>query len=202
MNHTNSIYIREFPRDYLVRENCNNHKIILHNSKTDIEEFNQYAKRSLELDNDAKRRSNDEAVSIHIITDKLDTRLNILYEAQICGFYGKPDCILRLGKDFYIMISITRAVQLNSIFNEKEAYRLIKKKIDGIFICSNNLDCLINDVIYNYRIQSIVHILSPNKFNAELCMNAYKKYCNIFPHKSKKIKVLISIINFSNDMIK
>ena len=128
--------------------------------------------------------------------------MKILYESQIPRFYGKPDCILRLGKDFYIMISITRAVQLNSIFNEKEAYRLIKKKIDGIFICSNNLDCLINDVIYNYRIQSIVHILSPNKFNAELCMNAYKKYCNIFPHKSKKIKVLISIINFSNDMIK
>ena len=78
--------MNDFPRDYLVRKNKVEHKIILHSSKTDIAEFNQYAKRSLAQDNDARRRSKDEAISIHIITAKLGTRLNLLYEAQICGF--------------------------------------------------------------------------------------------------------------------
>lgn len=151
--------INEFPRDYLVKENTNN-KVILHTSNTVINDFNIYAKKSLEIDNDAKRRSKDEAVSIHIITDKLGTHLNILYERQICAFYGKPDFIIRLGKKLYIMVSTTRAICRNTPnkskavkkltyknkrateFTQKEADRLISKKLTGLSICKNNLECV------------------------------------------------------------
>ena len=91
------------PRDYLVRKNKVCNKIIIHSSKTYIGEFNQYAKRSIAQDNDARRRSKGEAISIHIITAKLGTRLSIMYEAHICGFYGKPDFIIRLGWNIYVM---------------------------------------------------------------------------------------------------
>lgn len=163
--------------------------------------LNKFAKNSLKYDNDAKRRAVDEAISIHIITEKLKSKLKILFESQIPQFYGKPDVIIRLGKNFYIMISITRAMQKNSIFNEDEAYRLIKKKIDGLYICSNNLDCLITDILYNYRLQSIVHILVPNIEHSNLCITAYKKYCSKNKKKSQKIKLLISIIDFTDDII-
>ena len=162
--------------------------------------INKFARNSLKYDNDAKRRSMDEAISIHIITEKLKTKLKILYESQISNFHGKPDFIIRLGKDFYIMVSITRAMQKNSVFTSDEAYRLIKKKMDGIYICSNNLDCLINDVILKYRLQPIVHVLAPNKYYANLCVKAYKKYCYNFNKKTKKIKFLISIIDFTDEI--
>jgi hypothetical protein len=195
MNHTNSIYIREFPRDYLVRENCNNHKIILHNSKTDIEEFNQYAKRSLELDNDAKRRSNDEAVSIHIITDKLDTRLNILYEAQICGFYGKPDFIIRLGKNLYIMVSTTRAISKSSIFDQNAADRLMNKKLTGLSICAQNLECLVDEVVdVEFSVRPVLHILSPNERHTSMCIIAYKNLLSKNTIDISNIKIVISHI--------
>ena len=138
---TKYIYMNDFPRDYLVRKNKVEHKIILHSSKTDIAEFNQYAKRSLAQDNDARRRSKDEAISIHIITAKLGTRLNILYESQICGFYDKPDFIIRLGRNLYIMVSTTRAISKRSVFDQRDANRLMNKKLTGLSICAQNLEC-------------------------------------------------------------
>lgn len=204
-----------FTRSFLTKipnlNNSNNSKLfIIHKPESIINisseknkkyNLNKFALNSLNYDNDAKRRAVDEAVSIHIITEKLKSKLKIMYESQIPQFYGKPDVIIRLGKDFYIIVSITRAIQKNSIFDDNESYRLVKKKMDGLYICSNNLDCLVNDVLFKYRTQSIVHILAPDITCANLCLKSYKKYCYNFPEKQKKIKLLISIINFTTEII-
>lgn len=190
-----SIYMNEFPRDYLVCENKNHHKIILHKTKTDIDEFNQYAKKSLEQDNDARRRSKDEAISIHIITAKLGTRLNILYEAQICGFYGKPDFIIRLGKNLYIMVSTTRAMSKSSTFDQHEANRLMKKKLTGLSICAQNLECLVDEVVdINFNVRPVLHILSPNDKNASMCMLAYKNLLANNDIDLTNIKIVITCV--------
>jgi len=191
-------YVNEFPRDYLVRV-INEKKLVLHISNVDSCDFNIYAKKSLEIDNDAKRRSNDEAVSIHIITSKLNTNLNILYESQICEFYGKPDFIIRLGKKLYIMVSTTRAICRNKSnnleFNQQEADRLMIKKLSGLSTCKNNLDCLIDDVIdENHTVIPVLHILAPNKINAIMCITAYKKIADIGKINLDKIKIIISCI--------
>jgi hypothetical protein len=197
-----SIICNEFLKDHIVCEN--NEKIILHTSNTEIINFNSYAKKSLEIDNDAKRRSRDEAISIHIITEKLNTHLNILYEAQISAFYGKPDFIIRLGKKLFIMVSTTRAVcyRKSYKFTQKEADRLMQKKISGLSICKNNLECLVDEVITNdYLIRPILHILSPNIKNAFMCINAYNKIIKSKDIDLTKIKIIISCINNHKNLL-
>jgi hypothetical protein len=192
---TNSLYMNDFPRDYLVRKNATHHKIILHTSKTDVAEFNQYAMRSLDQDNDARRRSKDEAISIHIITAKLGTRLNIMYEAQICGFYGKPDFIIRLGKNLYIMVSTTRAVSKRVVFDQHEATRLMKKKLMGLSICAQNLECLVDEVVdVDFHVRPVLHILSPNDEHAAMCMIAYKNMLTDNDIDLTNIKIVITCV--------
>jgi hypothetical protein len=186
------LYTNDFTKDSLVLANAPNSKVICHKSNDDIKDFNEYAMGSLALDNDARRRSTDEAISIHIITTKLHTRLNILYEAQICQFYGKPDFIIRLGKKLYIVVSTTRAVRKNKEFNQLEADRLVNKKIKGLLVYSKNVECLVDDVVYkDHMVRPVLHILSPNKENAKLCLLAYKK---IKSPKLDNIKVIITLV--------
>lgn len=194
-NIKDTLVCNELPRDYLVRENKVKHKVILHTSDADLCDFNQYAKRSLERDNEAKRRSKDEAVSIHIITAKLRTRLNILFETQIYGFYGKPDFIIRLGKKLYIMVSTTRAVSKRSEFDQKEATRLLKKKINGLYICAQNLECMVEDAVDDEcTVRPVLHILSPSEKNAQLCLVAYKNMVVDGSIDLSNIKVIITCI--------
>ena len=216
------ICFNEFPRDYLVRE-YNDNKIIFHMSDADINEFNIYAKKSLEIDNDAQRKSKDEAISIHIITDKLNTHLSILYERQICGFYGKPDFIIRLGKKLYIMVSTTRAINRNNKnrirrswskveiiendpqgidFTQENANRLIQKKLSGLAICKQNLECLVDEVIdEDHMVRPILHVLSPNKINAIMCIIAYNEIITKPPEIFNDIKVIISYVKNHNDLL-
>jgi hypothetical protein len=194
---------KDFPRNHLVCEpNEFNELLVMHKHlRHDV--LNIHARRSLDRDNDAKRRSRDEAISIHIITDKLNTRLSILYEAEICEFCGKPDFIITLGRHLYIMVSTTRAIskkrigkELIDIFDEKTAMRLMRKKLTGLAICSQNLDYLVDDVIAeNYKVRSIMHILSPNIENANLCVHAYNQLMDTMKHKLSKIRIVISIVD-------
>jgi hypothetical protein len=195
--------IKDFPRNYLVCEPTEYKELLVIHMHKHHSILNIHAKRSLERDNDAKRRSRDEAISIHIITDKLNTRLNILYESEICEFYGKPDFIIKLGRHLYIMVSTTRAIskrkidkELIDIFDEKSATRLVRKKLTGLAICSQNLECLVDDVIAeDYKVRSIMHILSPNVENAMLCVNAYHQLMNTMNQKLNKIRIIISIVD-------
>lgn len=215
--------ITEFSKDYLVRENKDS-KIILHTSYDDEDDFNKYAKQSLEIDNDAKRRAKDEAISIHIITSKLKTRLNILYERQICAFYGKPDFIIRLGRNLYLMVSTTRALchdkttrkngrsllypetpKSPAEFTQKEADRLMKKKLIGLSICQNNLECLVDEVVDDKHIViPILHILSPNRVNALMCIGSYAKIFSendIDKINLNRIKIVISHIEHHKTLL-
>ena len=215
--------ITEFSKDYLVRENKDS-KIVLHTSYDDEDNFNKYAKQSLEIDNDAKRRAKDEAISIHIITAKLKTRLNILYERQICAFYGKPDFIIRLGRNLYLMVSTTRALfhdkpirkngrsllypdtpKTPAEFTQKEADRLMKKKLIGLSICQNNLECLVDEVVDDKHIViPILHILSPNRVNALMCIGSYNKILkenDIDKIKLNRIKIVISHIEHHETLL-
>lgn len=189
-----------FTREYLVQENKLGNPFIFKINKLinpiifeKNMHLNKYAKLSLEFDNDAKRRSQDEAISIHIITTKLATNLNIIFESQICGFHGKPDYIIRLGKKLYIMVSTTRAIHKRGKFDYEEAYRLMLKKINGLSICSQNLECLVSDVVSNdFNIRPILHILAPNLDNALLCIKACKKIINL--NALFNIKIVITIL--------
>ena len=168
--------------------------VIIHFTRIDINNINKYAKKSLEIDNDAKKRSKDEAMSIHIITSSLKAHLNIIFEKQIFEFYGKPDFIIRLGKNKYIMVSTTRAVCKSDKykFTQREANRLIEKKLKGLIICQNNLECLVDEVVTEkYTLTPILHILSPDFTTAQLCINAYN---SINITNLKEIKILISIV--------
>lgn len=192
---TKSIFMHDFPRDYLVRKNKDLQPIILHTSKTNVDEFNQYAKQSLERDNDARRRSKDEAISIHIITSKLGKRLTILYEAQICGFYGKPDFIIRLGRNLYIMVSTTRAVSKRSVFDQCEANRLMKKKLTGLSICAQNLECLVDEVVdIDFHVRPVLHVLSPTIDHANMCMVAYNDMLTNGNIDLSNIKIVITYV--------
>lgn len=206
--------LNELPRDYLVRTHDNN-KIVFHTSNIGISDINNYAKKSLEFDNDAKRRSKDEAISIHIITSNLRTRLNILYESHISEFYGKPDFIIRLGKKLFIMVSTTRAICHTGIsrngkspknkfieFDQLEADRLMKKKLTGLSISQNNLECLVDEVIEDdHLVRPVLHILSPNEHNALLCIKSYIKLLNEKKLDLKKIKIIISCIENHKDIL-
>ena len=182
-----------FTKNFLVKPTPDN--IISHISDVQISNVNKYAKYALEHDNDTKKKSKDEAASIHIITSKLNTHLSILYETQISSFYGKPDFIIRLGKNLYIMVSTTQAVNKKALFTEKDAYRLMQKKLNGLYICSQNLDCLVDEVISeNHLIRPVLHILSPCAANSDMCNIA----CSDIIKKNKNlsnIKIVISIIN-------
>lgn len=177
-------------------------------------------KKSLEIDNDARKKSKDEAMSIHIITDKLNTNLSILYERQICEFYGKPDFIIRLGKKLYIMVSTTRAINRNNknrvrrswhkvksinndltqnatkiSFTQEDANRLMRKKLTGLSICKENLECLVDEVIVeDHVVRPVLHVLSPNKINAIMCIIAYNEIITKSPDIFNDIKVIISRI--------
>ena len=206
--------LNDLPRDYLVRTHTTN-KIVLHTSNTDICDINKYAKKSLEFDNDAKRRSKDEAISIHIITSKLGTRLNILYESHISEFYGKPDFIIRLGKKLYIMVSTTRAICKTGVkrngkipkyihreFDQKESDRLVRKKLTGLSVSQKNLECLVDEIIEDdHLVRPVLHILSPNKHNALLCVKSYKKILNEKKLDLMNIKIVISCIENHNDIL-
>ena len=121
-----------FTREYLVQENKLGNPFIFEKNKLinpiifeKNMHLNKYAKLSLEFDNDAKRRSQDEAISIHIITTKLATNLNIIFESQICGFHGKPDYIIRNGTYFRPLntniktIVLIQDIQTEETFNQQ-----------------------------------------------------------------------------------
>ena len=185
--------VGSIPRTYLVRPHIN--KIVLHHCDTHPNEFNKYAISSLQQDNEARRRAKDEAMSIHIITDVLKTRLNILFEADICAFYGKPDFIIRLGDRLYIMVSTTRAINKRGEFTKKNADRLVKKKLDGLMIYEKNLECLVEDVVPdNFEVIPVLHILSPDKEHTNICVKAYNEIIKNI--KSNTIKLIISDIKY------
>jgi hypothetical protein len=185
-----------FSQDHIVKESDDNSPL------------NKYAIKSLAQDNEAKRRSRDEAVSIDIITDKLNTRLSIHYETDIYGFYGKPDFIIKLGRKMFIMVSITRAIHkfskdgnLVDIFDADRAKRLIHKKITGLSVCAGNVDCLVDEVVpCDNVVRSILHILAPSMDHAKLCYTAYNDMLADMGSASetltKKIRVIISVIIF------
>lgn len=181
-----------FSKDYLVKHHDKN-GIVTHSSNIELSAINKYAKKSLEIDNDAKKRSKDEAISIHIITDILNTRLSILYESQICGFYGKPDFIIKLGRNLYIMVSTTRAVAKHGVFDQNMADRLMKKKLLGLSICAQNLECLVDDVLCaDYQIRPVLHVLAPNVENANLCNESYQKLLKQTAFDINTIKIVIT----------
>ena len=151
----------------------------------------------MSIDNDAKKRSKDEALSVHIITKALNTRLNIIFESQITQFYGKPDYIIRLGSNLYIMVSVTRALSKNNIFTNETANALMKKKIMGLHICSKNLDCLIPDVVEKYDVFHILHVLSPNQENINMCLSAYNQITTQSKKITKYIKVIFTKVNYA-----
>ena len=165
-------------RKYLVDGRIKTYQPILHTSNIDIPDLNIHARQSLKYENDARRHSNDEALSVHIITDKLNTHMYILFESQIHGFYGKPDYIIRLGHKIghtlHIMVSVTRAVRKNSEFNQHEADRLVKKKICGLLICAQNLECYVDDVCVT-EVRPVLHILSPSNNHSQMCLKAWKR---------------------------
>ena len=149
----------------------------------------------MEHDNDAKKRAKDEATSIHIITSKLNTRLNIIYESQISGFNGKPDFIIRLGRNLYIMVSTTQAINKRNEFSQQDADRLMSKKIMGLRICSQNLECLVNEVVDIYaEVRPILHILTPSIENANMCIIAYKNIINKAMFQKNNIRIVITLI--------
>ena len=213
--------------------------IIFHLFETNtslIGNLNNYAQNSLKQLNEANKISYDEAISIHIITSILNTKMRIIYEKQIHGFFGKPDFILKLGKKMYILVSTTRAISkrkidkiekrkidkvekrkidkvekinkrngkhkhnYKDIFDTKIAKKLIYKKINKLVVCLDNIEYMVNDLLLeNSIIIPILHILAPNKKNAELCREAYFTYVKNGSYKDreiyKKIKVIISLVN-------
>ena len=184
-----------FTKDFLVKLREPQNNIVFHTSDANIDEFNSYAKYALDHDNDAKKRAKDEATSIHIITSKLNTRLNIIYESQISGFNGKPDFIIRLGRNLYIMVSTTQAINKRNEFSQQDADRLMSKKIMGLHICSQNLECLVNEVVDIYaEVRPILHILTPSIENANMCIIAYKNIINNAMFQKNNIRIVITLI--------
>jgi hypothetical protein len=154
-------------------------------------DLNAWAIKSMETVNDAGKISLDEAISIHIITNALSTRLNILYEGDITGHGGKPDFIVRLGKNLLIMVSTTRSFHLSwslshgrlvDVFDYNEALRLMTKKIKGLSHCIEYSEAFANNLYTaskinkpkKYNIRPILHVLAPNYRNMRLVLRAYK----------------------------
>jgi hypothetical protein len=161
---------------------CSDNTIFLE-PHTDCEELNQYAKKSLTVLNDAKRKAKDEAVSIHIITKKLKAYLSIKFERELLEFHGKPDYIIRLGSDKFIMVSVARIIDYSNSRYDKlnidEINRIVTKKINGMDICKNNLECLIDEVLpIKYNVHPIIHFLCPTLYVAILCLKVCKKLNN------------------------
>ena len=187
-----------FTRDCLIKSGrCSPYYIDTHTLHTldthtyihNRPKLNKYAQKSIERKNDANKFSESEALSIYIITEKLNCRMKIIYETDIYGFYGKPDFIIKLGKLLYIMVSTTQAINIKNEFDQRDADRLIKKKILGLSICYKNLECLINDDIDISKVvvRPVLHILSPCESHSQMCVAACEKI-QIDP----EIKIIIS----------
>ena len=92
-------------------------------------------------------------------------------------------------------------LEKNKEFNQEEADRLVDKKISGLMIYSNNIECLVDDVVYSdHIVRPVLHILAPNEKNAMLCLKSYKKIKSyrMKTHQKKselsKIKIIITLV--------
>lgn len=182
--------------------------LVFNKSAADLCDFNKYSLQSLELDNDAQKRSKDEAISVHVITLMIMHKYtinSILYESQISGFYGKPDFIIQGSNELnktYFMVSTTRAIRKFKIFNTIDATVLMKKKLLGLTICAENLECLIDDIpAFDYKVRAILHVLTPSVKNAKLCIIAYKDLMASGVIDISNIKVVITCVKHHSKLL-
>lgn len=62
--------------------------------------------------------------------------------------------------------------------------------------------CLVDEVVIDdYMVRPVLHILSPNKKNAIMCIIAYKKLLNMEKINLTKIKIVISCIENHKDLL-
>jgi hypothetical protein len=87
-------------------------------------------------------------------------------------------------------------------FTQQEADRLMRKKLTGLSICQNNLECLVDEVIEDdYLVRPVLHILTPNKLNAIMCMKSYKDLLVENKLDLTEIKVIISCVENHKDVL-
>ena len=165
--------------------------------------LNNLAMKSLDTLNDAGHPSLDEAISIHELTASLSSfKINIIYEGQISSKIGKPDYMLRLGKDVVLFVSVTRAFHLkynnvsksfDDLFSPEEAIRLMKKKMSGLEVCMQREGFFLNDVYQGkqrpskVKVIPVLHVLVPSSREAIWCRDAF--YAN---PNHMKVKLIIT----------
>lgn len=181
-------------------------------------ELNCWALGSLEMENDAGKIARDEAISINIITNGLNTKaLRILYESEFGVYGGKPDYMIRLGKELIIMVSVTRAFhrkwdsdkkKLIDVFDSESARRLMTKKLFGIAHCVDYSGWFTNDVYEKagfkkpkgVRVRPIMHVLCPSFKSMKLCLAAYRDILNENP-RNKYLGQILMMVSLVRDEI-
>jgi hypothetical protein len=171
-----------------------------------------WALGSMKEKNKADKFSMDEAISINIITNALQTRLFVHYEYNIQNHRGMPDCIITLGNNLHIFVSTTRGFRIKwchmnkgfvSVFDYTEAHRLLTKKLTGLSNCVMAAKYFIDDIYSDskrvcskkYCVRPILHVLVPSNINAKILLDTYEnilqeneiKYLN-------KILLIISVV--------
>lgn len=168
-----------------------------------LQDMTQQAQDSTLQENDAGFISKDEALSIHILT-KRKSNTNILYEWEMGRNHGsKPDYII----EGLFFVSVTRAfkknLEENHLFNQKEATRLIHKKINSLIYAFNKIQNYMCDFEkkfnYSRKMKSkgyrpILHILCPSIHNMKLCFHSL---CNM--KKQLKHNKIIVLLTFTHD---
>jgi len=168
-----------------------------------LQDMTQQAQDSTLQENDAGFISKDEALSIHILT-KRKRNTNILYEWEMGNQGSKPDYIV----EGLFFVSVTRAfkknLEENHLFDQKEATRLVHKKINLLINAFSNIKYYMCDFEkkfnYSRKMKSkgyrpILHILCPSIHNMKLCFHSL---CNIKKQlKRNKIIVLLTLTHDS-----
>jgi len=179
-------------------------------------DLNPWAIKSMESENDAGKISLDEAISIHIITNALSTKLNISYEGDIPGHGGKPDFIVRLGTNLLIMVSTTRSFRLSwspvhkkliDVFDYDEALRLMTKKLSGLSHCIEYSAAFANNLYQaskinkpkKYKVRPILHVLAPSNRNMKLVLRAYRDI--LAAKKIRGISKILVVVSLVRDPI-
>lgn len=132
-------------------------------------QMNDYAKKSLQVDNAGGASEISEAWSIHHLSEKVNA-ISCMFEMDVVYWckYKMIDYILETDKT-RIGVSVVRAMSYYDNFSIESGIALLNKKINGLIIsrtCITKTQCFY---------ESILHIFSPSKGITDIliqCLNS------------------------------
>lgn len=138
--------------------------VVISDEFNGIYDMNDYAKKSLQVENAGGASEISEAWSIHHLVNKVKA-ISCIFEMEVVYWckYKMIDYILEM-ETTRIGVSVVRAMSYYDNFTIENGIALLNKKINGLIISRT---CIIKNQCFY---ESILHILSPSKYVTEILL--------------------------------